>query len=84
MGEVAAVLEVLVRDLRRIEHTPRAFRRGVLAHADDDDRIRSDRGLDLAHDVSSVCRDLLANCGMDAGFFEDRARHARMIARAMR
>src|SRR3989475_12117603 len=75
LAEIAAVLEVLVRETGGGERLPRLLRKRIHAHADDDDVVRRHRRLDLLQDVCAVARDLLAHGGMDLRFGEDSAGH---------
>src|SRR6266852_6538005 len=79
LAQVAAVLEILVRETGGIERLPRLLRKWILAHADHDDAVRRHRRLDLLQDVGPVARDLLAHRGMDLRFGEDSAGHMEFL-----
>src|SRR5579862_476862 len=71
--KVAAVAQVLVRDLRLVEDLSRAARKWIEAHAHDDQRIRPDRVLHLLHDLRAVGGDLLPDRRVDSSFVENGA-----------
>src|SRR5688572_22681253 len=80
LAEVAAVLEVLVREPRVVEELARLLRKRVLLHADHHDVVRRDRGLHLFHDVGAIARDLRAHRRIDLVFAQDGSRHEAIIA----
>src|SRR3954467_11524775 len=56
-AEVAAVLEILVREAGFVEELARLLRKWVLAHANYHDLVRRYRVLHLFHDVGAVAGD---------------------------
>src|SRR5439155_13814182 len=78
-AEIAAVLEVLVREAGGGERLPRLLRKRIHPHADDDDVVRRHGRLDFLQDVCAVARDLLAHGGMDLRFGEDSAGHMEFL-----
>src|SRR5712692_11667834 len=75
LAQVAAVLEILVREPGGVQRLSRLLRKRILPHADDDDAVRRHRRLDFLQDVGAVARDLFAHGGMDLRFGEDGAGH---------
>src|SRR5256885_15319229 len=74
-AEVAAVLEILVREPGVVEELARLLRKRVLLHADHHDLIRRHRVLHLFQDLGTVSGDLCARSRMDLRFVEDTAGH---------
>src|SRR5689334_3620853 len=74
-SQVAAVLEVQMRNVRAVERLAGLARKRILLHADDHDVVLADGSLDLAHDVDVVGGDRIPDCRMDVCSVENVATH---------